>query len=211
MPDKIAMRLGALILAGGRSKRMGRAKELLPFQHQTLLQRTVATLLQCAGPVVVVAREQAQKLPALPAGVLVVLDDQPDAGPLAALVRGLRFLCFDQNLGASDPVFVTGCDLPFLSVDAVRWLVQQLGRAPLVMPRAGGVLQPLAAIYRVSVLATAETLLQQGTRTPRSLATIPGARVLDEAEVRQFEPDLRFLRNVNTPDEYQHALDELRP
>jgi molybdopterin-guanine dinucleotide biosynthesis protein A len=211
MPDKIRMRLGALILAGGRSKRMGRPKELLPFSGQPLLARIAATLQRCADPVVVVAREPGQELPPLDRGVLVVHDERPDEGPLAALVRGLRFVGDAQRFGADDAVFVTGCDLPFLSAAAVAWLSRQLGEAVLVMPRAGGLLQPLAALYRPSVLAHAERLLQQGTRTPRSLAALPSARIVEEAELRAFDPELRFLRNVNTPEDYERAVQEPAP
>ena len=57
------MILGSIILAGGRSRRMGRPKESLPFAGSTLLGHTVDVLLDCTFPVVVVARDQEQELP----------------------------------------------------------------------------------------------------------------------------------------------------
>jgi molybdopterin-guanine dinucleotide biosynthesis protein A len=56
------------------------------------------------------------------------------------------------------------------------------------------------------VLPFAERLLATGTVTPRSLAAADGARVLDEDEVRAFDPSLRFLQNINTPEDYRRAL-----
>ena len=63
MPDKESMRLGALILAGGRSRRMGRPKESLPLGDTTMLGWQCRTLLACAAPVVVIGRGAGQQLP----------------------------------------------------------------------------------------------------------------------------------------------------
>lgn len=208
MPDKTTMRVGSLILAGGRSVRMGQPKESLPFLGDTMLGRTAATLLRCAAPVVVVARDAAQTLPPLPAGVFLTADAAPETGPLAALVSGLRFLKERCGLHDGDAVFVTGCDSPFLTAAAVLGLVQQLGEARLVMPRVAGILQPLCAVYRIGIVAVAEQLLARGIDTPRTLATSVPARELDENDLRRIDPELRFLRNINTPEEYQRALAE---
>src|SRR5262245_26555780 len=204
------MRTGSIILTGGRSKRMGRPKESLHFAGETLLGRTVETLLGCTAPVVVVARA-AQELPVLPAAVRLVTDEVPDAGPLAALVAGMRFLRREDLLGDQDAVFATGCDSPFLPAAVIAWLVARLGDAPLVMPEALGHLQPLCAVYRLAVLPAAEAMLAKGIRTPRALATAVPGRVLGETELALFDPSFRFLQNVNTPEDYQRALDELRP
>jgi molybdopterin-guanine dinucleotide biosynthesis protein A len=208
MPDKTIMRVGSLILAGGRSTRMGQSKESLPFLGDTLLGRIAATLLGCTDTVVVVARDRAQVLPPLPAGVLVTADLRPASGPLAALVSGLCFLKERCGLRDGDAVFATGCDAPFLSAAAVQGLVQQLGGTQVAMPRVAGVLQPLCAVYRVGIVAAAESMLARGVDSLRALATAVPARELDEVELRRIDPELRFLRNVNTPEEYQRALAE---
>lgn len=214
MPDKLAMRLGAIILAGGRSTRMGRAKDSLPFGDNTLLGRVAGTLAACTSPVVVVARDAAQALPPLPAGTGLVFDEQPGQGPLAGLATGLRHLRDRGALGPHDAALLAACDQPFWTADAVRWLAAQLAaapQAPLVMPFAGGALQPLAAVYRLAVLPSIDAMLQRGKRAPHDLAALPGARTLTEAELRAFDPALRFLQNVNTPEEYERALREAGP
>jgi molybdopterin-guanine dinucleotide biosynthesis protein A len=55
----------------------------------------------------------------------------------------------------------------------------------------------------------AEALLGKGIRRPRALATAVPARVLPEAELALFDASFRFLHNVNTPEDYQRALDQL--
>ncbi len=203
------MLLGSLILAGGRSRRMGQPKESLPFGDTTLLGRTADLLLECTWPMLVVARGGDQELPPLPPELPVVHDDQPDRGPLAAIAKGLRHLRAGKELGERDAVFVTGCDAPWLTTGAIAWLAGQLGTRQAVVPRAGGVLQPLCAVYRADCLPAIESLLQSGVDTPRTIAEKTDTLVLEEEALRRFDPELRFLRNLNTPADYEAARREL--
>ncbi len=197
------MLIGAIILAGGRSRRMGKPKESLPFGDGTLLGHTSEMLLSCAYPVVVVARSPDQDLPPLPLEVDVLHDDEPDQGPLYGLCAGLRHLRTQ-----CDAAFTTGCDAPFLTSAAVSWLADQLGEHEIVMPRVGGILQPLCSIYRCRILPRVEELLAGGVRKPRTLADELPTRILDDEELRRFDPELSLLRGINTPEEYEATLRE---
>ena len=199
------MRLGGLILTGGRSQRMGRAKESLAIAGTTMLAHQCATLLQCASPVLVIRRDAEQELPDLPESVHVVDDDAPGSGPLAAIATGLRHLQVQCAFGPRDGTFVTGCDLPFLRAADIRWLQEQLGDHEVVMPRTNGLLQPLASILRLSMLPRARQLLDDDVHTPRSLVEGSHGRVLTEEIVREHDPELRFLANVNEPADYEAA------
>lgn len=199
------MLVGSLILAGGRSRRMGKPKESLPFGASTLLGHTAEILLECTWPVLVVSRDAAQELPPLPVEIAVVHDTTPGKGPLAAIATGMRALRQNRDLADRDAVFVTGCDAPFLTPDAIGWLAAQLGDHQVVMPRQAGVLQPLCAIYRMDTLPLVDDLLRAGTDTPRTLAEKARARILEEDALRACDPALRFLKNLNTPEEYDAA------
>ncbi len=211
MADKRGMRLGALILAGGRSRRMGRAKESLPFGDTTLLGWQCRTLLACTSPVVVIGRDATQELPRLPEGVDVTMDEAPGEGPLAALAAGLRHLRQRHGFDDEDAAVTVGCDQPFLTAAIVDGLRRQLGDADVLMPRAFARLQPLTAIYRVAALTAADGLLQEGRRRPRELADALTARVVEADALRALDPDLRFLRNLNHPDDYRAAVSALAP
>jgi len=188
---------------------MGRPKEWLPIADTTMLARQVETLRSCAQPVVVVARDADQQLPELPAGCDVVLDDPPDAGPLAAIASGLQHLVDRHGFADADAAFVTACDLPFVTARDVAWLRGLLGDADVVMPEAEGRLQPMAAVVRAAALRHARALLAAGTRTPRSLAQTQNAVVLPEAAVRAHDPQLRFLRNLNAPEDLERWRDDM--
>jgi len=197
------MYIGSIVLAGGRSRRMGQPKESMPFLGTTLLGRTVDTLLLHTYPVVVVARTAEQELPPLPLEAELAFDDRPAEGPLVAIASGLRSL-----RGRSDAAFVCACDLPFLDGSVIGWMADLLGDRDLLLPRVDGVLQPLAALYRVGVLPAVERAIEEGIRSPRSLADRVPTRVLEEAEIDAFDPRRRFLRNINGPEDYQEALRE---
>ena len=83
------MTAGGIVLAGGKSTRMGTSKALLPFGPETMLQRVVRILSSVVSPIVVVAAP-AQELPDLPAHVIVTRDEREGRGPLEGLRAGLK-------------------------------------------------------------------------------------------------------------------------
>jgi len=202
------MQLAALILTGGRSKRMGRPKEFLPFCGDTLLGRTAGSLQRCCDPVLVIRRNGKQELPALPANTVVIEDELHDTGPLAAVAAGLRHLRDARGFGPDDAAFVTGCDSPFPDPRAVRAIANHLDGVDAVVPLIDDTLQPLCAIYRAGTLQAADDLLSCGVTALRSLAEKVRTRTLDEVELRGLDVALRFLINVNTAAEYARALTE---
>ena len=189
---------------------MGRPKESLPIDGTTMLGRQCRTLLSCTDAVIVVGREPEQELPPLPDEVHLAHDATPGEGPLEAIVAGLRHARDALGFATRDAMLVTGCDQPFLTPATVRWLASWMDEASdVLMPRAAGRLQPLTAVYRLTALAPAEALLRRGGRRPRELADAVPSRVLDEDRLREHDPELRFLRNLNHADDYARALREL--
>ena len=108
-------------------------------------------------------------------------------------------------MGPQDAIFVTGCDAPFLTSDTVAWLVGHLGDFQCVVPKTGDTLQPLCAVYRLDCLPAIEALLAAGIDTPRTVAEKVRTKILDEAAMRAFDKDLKFLRTCNTPEDYEAA------
>src|SRR3954449_10523799 len=84
-------RIGGIVLAGGKSTRMGTSKALLQFGPETMLQRVVRILGGIVSPIVVVAAP-GQELPPLPPDVIVTCDEREARGPLEGLRAGLKAL-----------------------------------------------------------------------------------------------------------------------
>jgi molybdopterin-guanine dinucleotide biosynthesis protein A len=210
MTDARASR-AAVVLAGGRGTRMGRDKASLSFGGETLLARVVRAVATEAQEVVVVGR-RGQVLPPLPAlagaRVRTTHDDARDRGPLAGLVAGLRAV-------AAPVAYATSCDVPTLSPRFVRAMFEALDGAgsgtEVAVAEAGGRLHPLAAAYRRGVLARAESRLAAGRlRLVDLVEGVAHVRV-PEARLREADPDLASLANVNTPEDYEAALRRLAP
>jgi molybdopterin-guanine dinucleotide biosynthesis protein A len=187
------MSTGAIVLAGGFSRRMGRKKSCLPWGETTLLGHTVAVVQPVVDEVVVVVRE-GEPLPDI--AVRFAHDPVEGLGPLAGLIAGMEALECER-------VFVTACDVPFLNGALVPMLFGQPGRA--VVPVVGGRWMVTTAIYSRSLLDDARRLLAEGERRPRVLAEFAGAHLVEEPELRAVDPDLASFRSCNTPEEYDAA------
>ncbi len=186
----------AIILAGGKSSRMGRPKAMLPFGGEPLITRVINGLTPLFPERVVVAAPE-QELPELPA--TVVRDDVAYQGPVGGIRYGLE-------ASRSAAAFVTSCDVPFLSLPLVAHLAARLPGHDVVVPRWEGRLQPLHAVYRRSVLPLLERQLERGELRPVFLYDKVRTARLEEDEVRAFDPDGSSFFNMNTPDDYERAL-----
>jgi len=194
------MRFGGIVLCGGESRRMGRPKALLPFGDEVMLTRTVRTVAGEVGPIVVVAAPN-QAVDRLPAGVIVARDDVEGEGPLRGISAGLRAL-----QGKAEAAYVSSCDVPFLSRPFLRCMLNALAEHDAAVAVAQGRHHPLAAVYRTSVLAHVDALLAAGRRRPFFLFEQVDCVEVTEATLRQADPELKSLQNINTPEDYQAAL-----
>lgn len=183
------------VLAGGRSLRMGADKAGLDLAGRPLLHHVLAALASVADDLLVVGPPD--RLPPLPPGVRAVDDHQPGRGPLGGVATALR-----ESRGRW--VVVAACDMPFLRPALLREFLALAPGAEAVVPRVGGQHQLVAVLDR-RVLPKVERLLRRGeTRVERALAALD-VRSVEEAALRRLDPDLRFLMNVNTPDDLQRA------
>lgn len=194
---------GAIILCGGRSRRMGRSKADLPFGGVALLTRVVARLAEEVERVVLVAgMDQVLPEPPVGVGVIVVRDAVADRGPLTALATGLAALPTD-----SEVVYATSTDAPFLARGWIALLVGTLEGHDAAAPRIEGRRFPLAAVYRPRVAReAAEELLARGELRLTSLLDSLRTRDVGVDELRIVDPDLATLCNMNTPMDYERAL-----
>src|SRR5438128_2381047 len=157
------VRVGGIVLCGGQSSRMGRAKAWLPFGGELMLPRVVRLLGQAVAPVVVVAAP-GQEVPPLPPGIEVVRDPERGRGPLQGLAAGLEAL-----RGQAEAAYLSSCDVPFLRPAFVRRMVDLLGAHAICVPEVGGYRHPLAAVYRVEVASAVARLLAQERLRPAFL------------------------------------------
>ncbi|MGH6961023.1 MAG: molybdenum cofactor guanylyltransferase, partial [Dongiaceae bacterium] len=191
---------GGIILAGGKSTRMGRDKASLPFGPELLLQRVVRILRAVVEPIVVVAAA-GQELPPLAGDVLLATDDQPSRGPLEGLLAGLSKLAAERpDVGAA---YATSCDVPLLTAEFIREMIARLGDADIAVPIEDGFPHPLAAVYRTSVLPHVGELLAADQLRPVFLFDRVRTNRIDVSDLRAIDPELHSLKNCNRPEDYE--------
>ena len=186
----------AIVLAGGRSSRMGSPKALLRFDAEPAIVHIVATLGRLFPEIVVVAAP-GQELPSMP--VTVVRDDVAYQGPVGGISYGLA-------AASGDMCFVTSCDSVFLNLPLISHLVSRITAHDVVVPHWQGRLQPLLAVYRRSVLPLLEAQLARRELRPIFLFDKVRTLTIDEEEIRRFDPEGSSFCNMNTPEEYAEAV-----
>jgi molybdopterin-guanine dinucleotide biosynthesis protein A len=195
------MSLGAVVLCGGASRRMGRPKAWLPFGRERMLERVVRLVGDAAGSIVVVAAE-GQELPSLAADVTVVRDPVAGRGPLQGLAAGLG--AFSDSI---ELVYATATDVPFLEPRWIGRLIELSDGHDLVIPYVGGYHHPLAALYRRgAVLPVINDLLRENRLRVTELVGAVNTREVEECDLRGVDSELLTLRNLNSPHDYEQAL-----
>lgn len=190
------MRVSGVVQAGGQSTRMGGApKALLDVGGCRIIERVVAAVAPAVDDVLIVTNT-----PELYAflGVPMVPDLRPDHGSLGGIYSGLM-------AAPGHAAFTVACDMPFLSTEVVRFLVRRAGEAEVVIPRVGGQLETLHAIYARACLPHMEAALAAGRL--KITGFFDRVRVLEVSEAEMAglaDPALVFM-NVNTPAELAEA------
>jgi molybdopterin-guanine dinucleotide biosynthesis protein A len=182
---------------------MGRPKAWLPFGSERMLQRVVRIVSTVVNHIVVIAAPD-QDLPALPDTITIARDPIRGKGPLQGLAAGLAALPETVELA-----FATATDVPFLEPAWITRLADLIGENDIAIPWTEGFHHPLAALYRrKSVLPVIERLLQANRLRPVFLIEHLSTRIIGTDELREIDPLLRTLRNLNTPEDYTAALVE---
>ena len=186
----------AVILTGGKSSRMGRPKALLPFDGEPLIAHVIGSLKKLFAEAVVVAAPE-QELPNLP--VVLVRDEVAYQGPVSGIYHGLK-------ASSQEICFVTSCDAPFLNLQLIAHLLAQISDCDVVVPYWQERLQPLHAAYRRSVAPLLREQLDRGELRPISLYPKVRTREIHQDEIRRFDPEGLSFLNMNSPEDYQAAL-----
>jgi molybdopterin-guanine dinucleotide biosynthesis protein A len=197
----------AIVLAGGKSSRMGSPKAGLEWHGSTLLRRVTGIVARSVdGPVVVVSAPR-QTLPALDGAVEVVADEREGRGPLQGLAAGLAAIG-----DRAEVAYVSSTDVPLLHPAFVRRVVGALDQdLDVVLPEVGGYRQPLSAAYRTALLSTVEGLIAADRMRPaflfeRSRVLQMGeADLLENGSLARLDPELTSVSNLNEPADYERA------
>lgn len=201
--DQPILPMTGIVLAGGKSSRMGHNKALMEWQGQTLIERTLQVLRSVFSEVLISAND-----PVLyeSLGERIIPDRYLNRGPIGGLYSSLQEAQFEY-------AFFVACDMPFLSADIIRFLANFTGcnsdrqsskesESPVVVPDVDR-LHPLHAFYPKGCLPLIEKKLKANRLKLLELYGEYPVLTIRKEEFQVFPQIERYFYNVNTPEEWK--------
>ena len=191
-----------IVLAGGKSTRMGTDKAMLQYHNKSLLVHSIEKLHELFDEVILVTDTPGKYHISgfNTCGIREVSDEYPGSGPLAGIHAGLKSTNFEWS-------FVTACDMPFWGPEIVEALIREQQDCDAVVPRINDRPEPLCAFYRKTCLPAIESYLKNGTGKVTGFYQFIKISYLDIKKKGQAEQlSLNTFCNINTPLDYETIL-----
>ncbi len=189
------------ILAGGRSSRLGREKLAEVIAGKSLIERAISRLSSLSQEILIVI-SQKQARSSLPSYTYpeakTVVDLYPETGSLIGIYTGLVHSSNFLNL-------VVACDMPFLNLELLRYMVKMAPGFDVVIPRIGDQMEPLHAVYSKNCMKPMEDLIKQGNLKIRDFFDSVKVRYVGEEELDRFDPERLSFFNINTEADLKRA------
>jgi molybdenum cofactor guanylyltransferase len=205
MSRVVSVEIAGVVLAGGRSQRMGgREKALLDLAGQPMLAHVLKRFAPQVGPLAINANSDPARFAAF--GLPVIADQMPDhPGPLAGILAGLRWAA---GLSSPMPLVATvSSDAPFIPMDLVARLADASAEVNggVVVAHSGGKLHPVVGLWPLGIADDLERALATGERRVHRWVEMQGARVIDFTPLEVGGHTVDPFFNVNTPAELAEA------
>lgn len=182
-----------IILAGGQSTRLGQNKAFIEIDGQILVERVARRLYRVVAQIVLVTNSPDEFAFV---GLPMTADLIPGVGAAGGLHAGLSAIGTEYG-------FVVGCDMPFLNVSLMRYLISLREGYDVVIPRLGQYHEPLHAVYSRRCLATIEERVRSGRRRILDVCRDMRVRYVDEIEIDLHDPHHLSFFNINDPQDLE--------
>ncbi len=197
LPGEFAMT--SIVLAGGRSSRLGREKSRELVGRESLIAIVVSRLSSLSDEILIVV-SQSQSNSSFPscAKAKTVVDLYPGKGALGGIYTGLAYSSSFHNLAVA-------CDMPFLNISLLRYMVRVSPGFDVVMPRMGDHREPLHAVYTRDCLLPMERQLRKGNLRAADFPDSVSTRYVERKEIGRFDPEFLSFFNINTQVDLERA------
>jgi molybdopterin-guanine dinucleotide biosynthesis protein A len=195
---------GVLVLAGGRSQRIGNHKCFLKLEGKALIAHVVSKAQQIADEVVVVTGKNydiSQYSSILPKTATIVKDAFDGEGPLVGIISGMKKM-------RSKYVAIVPCDSPFIKNEVYKLLFEKVHGSDAAIPMwPNGYIEPLHSVYMTnSAVSAGEETLDHGELSIRDMIKrLQQVVTVPIREIKGFDPQLLTFFNVNTLKDFETA------
>lgn len=189
---------GAIILAGGDSKRLGSPKALLKFQGCSLIELIVRRLGEYFDQLTLITDrpDLYDQLPVKITGDIIKTDKK---SPLRGIHAGLSSSLLPYQ-------FTAACDMPFLNLDLISYMEKYADEYDAVVPRVGDYFQPLHAYYSRTCIEVIERQVDKGLYKVTDFYNLLNIKYIGEEEIENFDPQQLSFININRWSDYETAL-----
>ena len=188
----------SIILAGGKSSRLGRSKALQVIEGKSLIQRVVDRLAILSTEIIIVTAHGE----AIPCSSAVRIKTVADIYSVKGSLVGIYSVLIASSCLRA---VVVGCDMPFLSVGLLEYMTQICSTFDVVVPRIKDKLEPLCAVYSQSCLVPIQELLEQNELRISKLFSMVKVKYVEEDDINSFDPEHLSFFNINSQDYLERA------
>jgi len=192
--------LKAIILAGGKSSRIGQNKNKAQIKllNKSLIEWIISKLIAMDNlsekDIIIVGPKEKY-----PQYEQVVEDIFPEKGPLGGIFSGLTVSKCQYNL-------VVGCDMPLLNVELLQYMREKIDSNDIIIPRYNGsYIEPLCAIYSKKCLKVMEKNIQSNVLSVRKIFSHLKIKFINDSEIKRFDPEFCSFFNVNFESDFKKA------
>jgi len=189
--------ISGVILAGGKSSRMGVNKAFLTINGEMIITKVVKLMSSLFKSLMIITNTPEEyKFLHLP----TFEDIYKDKGPLGGIHSALNYSTTEKN-------FIISCDMPFMTVEMIEYIINYNTQKPVVFCKAAGYLQPLAGIYSKSIISHLKSFLSDENITDSCFH-----QFLKEVDSEIINPEFipfyrdKIFYNVNSPEDYYKIL-----
>jgi len=181
----------SIILAGGKSSRLGRSKALQVIGSKSLIQWVIDHLAIFSSEIIVVTANGEPIASSSTIRIKTVADTYSSKSALVGIYSGL--------IASANPrAIVVGCDMPFLSIGLLKYMAQICSNFDVVVPQLKNKLEPLCAVYSKNCVAPIRCLLEHNELRISKLFTLVKAKYVEKDEINRFDPEHLSFFNINS-------------
>ncbi len=187
--------LTGVILAGGKSSRMGVNKSFLKLGNQTIIERIVDLMKSIFSEVIIITNTPDEyKFLNLP----LYEDIYKWKGPLAGIHSALTH-------SQTEKIFVLSCDVPLMSKEMIEYIIEYKSDKSIVFCETAGYHQPLVGVYSKKILNDIDNFISKNEMNDKSFhqfLTIVDAEIIHPEKLSFYKDEIFF--NVNRPEDYEY-------
>jgi len=198
--DKKYFSLTAIILAGGKSSRIGlnKNKDQMQLAGKPLIDWVISALTSLDNitreDIIIISQQENYD-----DFKRVFKDIFPQKGPLGGIFSGLKVSTSQYNL-------LVGCDMPFLEVRLLQYMIENISTYDVIIPcHSKELIEPLCAIYSKSCLEVIEKNIKAGILSVREIFPQLKVKFIKEEEIKKYDAGLYSFFNINFQDDFNKA------